>query len=236
MLVRVDSTLTTTAVILHRDPISLDHRYGNTREEDLARREPAGTCFLLLVFLATLFCIRASARVCKTRRQRRARVVPRSVPEPSLLISRRHTIDRSIDREINVHGRGEQRYDSKSFDFTVFFFFFSNRGRRDKFSLRSSFGRIFRIPGSFTWNGLERFHDSDRFSFHGYLKVLEKDLPLLGSRGSPPIPRRRPRDAMRTFLDASSREINAFVHFSHNRGGEGSLTTSLIREGFRDEA
>lgn len=41
---------------------------------------------------------------------------------------------------------------------------------------------------------------------------------------------------MRTFLDASSREINAFVHFSHNRGGEGSLTTSLIREGFRDEA
>lgn len=135
MLVRVDSTLTTTAVILHRDPISLDHRYGNTREEDLARREPAGTCFLLLVFLATLFCIRASARVCKTRRQRRARVVPRSVPEPSLLISRRHTIDRSIDREINVHGgRGEQRYDSKSFDFTVFFFFLESRTTRQVFA------------------------------------------------------------------------------------------------------
>lgn len=62
-LVRVDSTLTTTAVILHRDPISLDHRYGNTREEDLARREPAGTCFLLLVFLATLFHVRAIARM-----------------------------------------------------------------------------------------------------------------------------------------------------------------------------
>lgn len=178
---------------------------------------------------------RARARVCKTRRQRRARVVPRSVPEPSLLISRRHTIDRSIARSTSTGGE-ESNDTIRKVSILRFFFFFSNRGRRDKFSLRSSFGRIFRIPGSFTWNGLERFHNSDRFSFHGYLKVLEKDLPLLGSRGSPPIPRRRPRDAMRTFLDASSREINAFVHFSHNRGGEGSLTTSLIREGFRDEA
>lgn len=96
---------------------------------------------------------RARARVCKTRRQRRARVVPRSVPEPSLLISRRHTIDRSIDREINVHGgRGEQRYDSKSFDFTVFFFF--SRIADDETSFRFDrasveyFEFLGRLPGT----------------------------------------------------------------------------------------
>lgn len=180
------------------------------------------------------------ARVCKTRRQQ-ARVVRRSVPEPSLLISRRHTMDRSRDQRPRGRGRGGRRatirFEKFRFYDSFFFFFFSNRGRRDKFSLRSSFGRIFRIPGSFTWNGVERFHNSDRFSFHGYLKVLEKDLPFLGSRGSPPILPRSRRDAyISRCVLLPSREINAFVHFSHNRGGEGSLTTSLIREGFRDEA
>lgn len=66
---------------------------------------------------------RARARVCKTRRQRRARVVPRSVPEPSLLISRRHTIDRSIARSTST-GEEESNDTIRKVSILRFFFFF----------------------------------------------------------------------------------------------------------------
>lgn len=77
---------------------------------------------------------RARARVCKTRRQRRARVVPRSVPEPSLLISRRHTIDRSIARSTSTGGEESNDTIRKVSILRFFFFFLESRTTRQVFA------------------------------------------------------------------------------------------------------